>query len=68
MKKTALISTILICLLTISCGKESSKKVAFDVPTLIDKNVDEINTILGKATSDTEPTQVQLDAEITEWD
>ena len=51
------------------CGrKETSKKIAFDVPTLIDKNVDEIKTILGKATSDTEPTKVQLDAEITEWD
>jgi hypothetical protein len=55
-------------MLTISCGSENSKKTIFDVPALIDKNVDEIKTTLGKATSDSEPTKEQLEVEIDQWD
>lgn len=43
-------------------------KLVFDVPSLLGKSINEIKTILGPVENDTEPTQVQIGAGITEWD
>ncbi len=43
-------------------------KMIFDVPSLLGKNIDQIKTVLGKPTSDGEPTELQLSMGVDEWD
>ena len=48
---------------------QPAQTYAFDVPSLIGKNVDEVKAVLGTPTSDTEPTQAQLANGLTkEWE
>lgn len=49
---------------------EQNKKVevVFDIPALINKNIDQIIAILGEPAIDTEPTAQQLTLGVTEWD
>ena len=81
MKITIITSlTIIVSLSMISCGNEITNKtnealiaekkreIIFDVPSLIDKNIDEVNKIIGKPSNDSEPTKVQLKAGVDEWD
>jgi hypothetical protein len=41
---------------------------AFDVPTLIGKNIDEIKAVLGTPQQDTEPNAQQIKSGVTEWE
>lgn len=81
MKNTIVILSLLAGLFLGSCGpltpKQPTAKVVaiekkaemiFDVPFLLNKNIDEIKKILGKPTSDTEPTKLQIQMGIDEWD
>lgn len=40
----------------------------FDVPSLLDKNINEIKLALGTPKYDTEPTKLQISMGVTEWD
>jgi hypothetical protein len=42
--------------------------VVFDIPALIDKNIDQIKKTLGKPSSGDEPTKQQMALGVTEWD
>jgi hypothetical protein len=79
-KATALCMGVLsIALLASGCGITTTQQPAtnqqaqvrtpaFDVPTLIGKNIDEIRTVLGTPQQDTEPTTQQLSAGVKEWE
>lgn len=49
-------------------GSEKKVEMLFDIPSLIDKNIDEIKKVLGKPSVDTEPTKLQLEMDFKEWD
>lgn len=42
--------------------------MTFDVPSLIGKNIDEIKNILGAPVNDIEPSKMQLEYGVDEWD
>ena len=81
MKKTIMMMTLFVSVVLTSCGGGSSEdtntdanssnksyEMVFDVPSLIDKNVDEIVQILGKPEYDDEPTELQIKSGIVEWE
>ena len=81
MKKVITILTLITSILLVSCGNENSNQsttetlvtekkmeMLFDVPSLVNKNIDEIKEVLGKPSSDTEPTELQLKTGFEEWD
>ena len=41
--------------------EKETQKVIYDIPSLVDKNIDEVKTVLGTPKSETEPTQQQKD-------
>lgn len=76
-----LIMTLFVSVILTSCSGGSSEntktdanssnksfKMVFDVPSLIDKNVDEIVQVLGKPENDDEPTDLQIKSGIIEWE
>ncbi len=80
MKKQITLIALVSCLLAFSCTSDSEKpvteskaqekklEVIFDVPSLVNKDIKEIKKILGKPTSDTEPTNAQLEGALVSWD
>jgi len=71
--------TLFVGVILTSCGgganensdansDNKSYEMIFDVPSLIDKNVDEIVQVLGKPENDDEPTELQIKSGIVEWE
>lgn len=79
--KATITKLFILSLFIYSCGSSTAEKpnkksspihesvkVTFDIPSLIGKNIDQIVSILGKPDVDTEPSKLQLENDITEWD
>lgn len=79
--KVKIIVLSILSLFVYSCGSSTSEKsnkhttttqdnakVVFDIPSFVGKDIDQIVATIGKPESDTEPTKLQLENDMTEWD